>query len=80
MVNYAAPTTRERNHHFLWRFYQELPGLGEIDWGRFFSILGDSGYSGPVCIEVEDRAYEHSRERRMAALKQSGAYLRQFLR
>jgi len=58
----------------------KLPGLGEIDWGRFFSILGDSGYSGPVCIEVEDRAYEHSRERRMAALKQSGAYLRQFLR
>ncbi len=43
----------------------KLPGLGEIDWGRFFSVLGDTGYSGPVCIEVEDRAYEQSQERRL---------------
>lgn len=58
----------------------KLPGLGEIDWGRFFSVLGDAGYSGPVCIEVEDRAYEGSQERRLAALRQSGAYLRNFVR
>jgi sugar phosphate isomerase/epimerase len=38
----------------------KLPGLGEVNWGRFFSVLGDAGYSGPVCIEVEDRAYEES--------------------
>jgi sugar phosphate isomerase/epimerase len=57
----------------------KLPGLGEIDWGRFISVLGDTGYSGPVCIEVEDRAYEQSLERRKAALQQSGAYLRNFL-
>ncbi len=36
----------------------KLPGLGEIDWGRFCSVLGDIGYAGPVCVEVEDRAYE----------------------
>src|SRR5262249_14338664 len=35
----------------------KLPGLGEIDWGRFCSILGDTGYDGPVVVEVEDRAY-----------------------
>lgn len=58
----------------------KLPGLGEIDWGRFFSVLGDTGYAGPVCIEVEDRAYEHSQERRLAALRQSRAYLRNFAR
>lgn len=58
----------------------KLPGLGEIDWGRFFSVLGDSGYAGPVCIEVEDRAFESSQERRLAALRQSGAYLRKFVR
>ena len=58
----------------------KLPGLGEIDWGRFCSVLGDTGYTGPVCIEVEDRAYESSPERRMAALRQSGAYLRNFIR
>jgi sugar phosphate isomerase/epimerase len=36
----------------------KLPGLGDVDWGAFFSVLSDTGYRGPVCIEVEDRAYE----------------------
>lgn len=57
----------------------KLPGLGDVDWGRFLSVLGDVGYRGPVCIEVEDRAYEGSLESRKAALTQSGRYLRQFL-
>jgi sugar phosphate isomerase/epimerase len=58
----------------------KLPGLGDIDWGRFFSVLSDSGYNGPVCVEVEDRAYEQTPERRIAALRQSATYLRNFLR
>lgn len=57
----------------------KLPGLGDVDWGRFFSVLSDVGYDGPVCIEVEDRAYEGSLESRKAALSQSARYLRQFL-
>jgi sugar phosphate isomerase/epimerase len=57
----------------------KLPGLGDVDWGKFFSTLTDSGYSGPVCIEVEDRAYEGSVENRKASLIQSGRYLRQFI-
>jgi len=57
----------------------KLPGLGEVNWGRFISVLGDCGYDGPVCIEVEDRAYEKTRETRKAALRQSGAFLRQFI-
>ncbi len=57
----------------------KLPGLGEIDWGRFFSVLTDVGYDGPVCIEVEDRAYEGSLEARKGALIQSARYLRQFM-
>jgi len=57
----------------------KLPGLGDVDWGRFFSVLGDVGYDGPVCIEVEDRAYEKTLELRKKALRQSGAYLRQFI-
>ncbi len=57
----------------------KLPGLGEIDWGRFLSVLGEVGYQGPVCIEVEDRAYEGSLAMRKAALRQSGAFLRNFL-
>ncbi|MCX5683745.1 MAG: sugar phosphate isomerase/epimerase [Planctomycetota bacterium] len=57
----------------------KLPGLGEVDWGRFLSVLGDVGYRGPVCIEVEDRAYEATLETRKAALRQSATFLRQFM-
>jgi sugar phosphate isomerase/epimerase len=57
----------------------KLPGLGEVNWGRFISVLGDVGYRGPVCIEVEDRAYEESLQTRQAALRQSAAFLRRFI-
>jgi len=56
----------------------KLPGLGEVNWGRFFSVLTDTGYDGPVCVEVEDRAYEGSLEARQTALRQSLRYLRNF--
>jgi sugar phosphate isomerase/epimerase len=58
----------------------KLPGLGDIDWGRFFSALGDAGYRGPVCVEVEDRAYEDSLDSRKDALRQSARFLRNFMR
>ena len=58
----------------------KLPGLGDVNWGQFFGTLGDVGYRGPVCVEVEDRAYEESAESRKASLKQSATYLRNFIR
>jgi len=57
----------------------KLPGLGDVDWGAFFSVLSDTGYAGPVCIEVEDRAYEKSLDTRKQALRQAARYLRQFM-
>jgi sugar phosphate isomerase/epimerase len=57
----------------------KLPGLGEIDWGQFFSVLGDAGYTGPVCVEVEDRIYEGSVANRVESLAQSYRYLSQFV-
>jgi sugar phosphate isomerase/epimerase len=57
----------------------KLPGLGDVNWGQFFSVLSDAGYDGPVCIEVEDRAYEGSLEKRKASLVQSARYLKQFM-
>ncbi|MBM3495650.1 MAG: sugar phosphate isomerase/epimerase [Armatimonadetes bacterium] len=57
----------------------KLPGLGDVDWSAFFGALTDAGYDGPVCIEVEDRAYEGSLETRKEALRQSARYLRQFM-
>lgn len=57
----------------------KLPGLGDVNWGEFFSALTDTGYNGPVCIEAEDRAYEASLEARKRALRQSRKFLEQFL-
>ena len=57
----------------------KLPGLGDVNWGQFFSVLSDVGYEGPVCIEVEDRAYEATLELRKTSVIQSGRYLKQFM-
>ena len=59
--------------------FPKLPGLGDVDWGRFFSVLGDVGYRGPVCVEVEDRIYEGGLESRTRALQQSAYFLRNFI-
>lgn len=37
-----------------------LPGLGQVDWQRFFSGLYRVGYDGVVCVEHEDRRWEGS--------------------
>ena len=57
----------------------KLPGKGDVNWGKFFSVLTETGYAGPVCVEVEDRAYEGSLEKRKASLRVSYNYLRQFI-
>jgi sugar phosphate isomerase/epimerase len=57
----------------------KIPGLGDVNWSAFFSVLTETGYRGPVCVEVEDRAFEGSLELRRAALRASHAYLRQFI-
>ena len=56
-----------------------LPGLGDVPWSRFFAMLHRVGYRGPVCVEVEDRAFEDSLAGRQAALTQSHTFLRNFL-
>lgn len=57
----------------------KLPGLGDVKWPEFFAALTDAGYDGPVCIEVEDRAYERSLDDRKRALRQSKRFLEQFV-
>ncbi len=57
----------------------KLPGNGDIDWARFFAVLAESGYNGPVCVEVEDRDYEESAAMRIVSLQESYNYLRNFL-
>lgn len=57
----------------------KLPGLGDVDWGKFVSALTDIGYRGQACIEVEDKAFEDSLEARKKAILLSRNYLRQFV-
>ncbi|MCA9230353.1 MAG: sugar phosphate isomerase/epimerase [Planctomycetales bacterium] len=54
----------------------KIPGLGEIDWGHWVGALTDVGYDGPVCVEVEDEAFEGSVERRRKSLEISYRVLR----
>jgi len=39
-----------------------LPGLGDMDWGRFFAALTAARYDYVVSIEHEDRVYEGDEE------------------
>lgn len=57
----------------------KIPGLGDVNWGRFFSALTDIRYRGPVCIEVEDKAFEGSDADIETAILTSKQYLSQFL-
>jgi sugar phosphate isomerase/epimerase len=39
-----------------------LPGLGDVDWGKFISALYRVGYDFVISIEHEDRAFEATEE------------------
>lgn len=57
----------------------KIPGLGDIDWASFISALTDIRYKRCAAIEVEDKAFEETLEDRLLALRQSKAYINQFL-
>jgi sugar phosphate isomerase/epimerase len=57
----------------------KIPGLGDVNWRSFFSALTSVKYRGPVCIEVEDKAFEGSPEDIQAAILTSRNFLKQFL-
>lgn len=41
----------------------KIPGLGDVNWGKFVSALTDIGYDGYACIEIEDKSFEGSFEK-----------------
>ena len=57
----------------------KLPGLGDVDWGKYVSALTDIGYDGYACVEVEDRAFEGSRKKILDSLRISQKYMSQFV-
>jgi sugar phosphate isomerase/epimerase len=57
----------------------KLPGMGDVHWGKFLGALAENGYDGHVAIEVEDRAFEGSIEKRKESLVISRRHLIQFM-
>ncbi|MDS0524190.1 sugar phosphate isomerase/epimerase [Clostridium sp. SHJSY1] len=57
----------------------KLPGLGDVDWGKYVSALTDIGYKGYTCIEVEDKAFEGSIEEAKKSVILTAKYLRNFV-
>ena len=57
----------------------KLPGLGDVDWGKYISALTDIGYNGCTCIEVEDKAFEGSLDKVKKSLILSKRYIQQFV-
>ncbi|MBU5581938.1 sugar phosphate isomerase/epimerase [Enterococcus sp. S181_ASV_20] len=57
----------------------KLPGLGDVDWGKYVSALTDIGFDGYTCIEVEDKAFEKNYEDVKKSVTLSTRYLRNFV-
>lgn len=57
----------------------KLPGYGDVNWGRYVSALTDIGFDGFACIEVEDKAFESSREKILDSIRISKRYMDQFV-
>jgi sugar phosphate isomerase/epimerase len=53
--------------------------LGDVNWNNFFTAVTDIRYRGPLCIEVEDKAFEGSGADVQKAILTARNYLMQFL-
>jgi AMP-polyphosphate phosphotransferase len=78
---YAAPSSEEARHHFLWRFFPNLPGAGEL------SIFDRSWYGrvlverveGSVDAEACARAYREIRFFEEALVEEGGVVVKFWL-
>ena len=57
----------------------KLPGYGDVNWGKYISALTDIGYDSFTCIEVEDKAFEGTKEKILDSLRLSYRYMSQFV-
>jgi len=57
----------------------KLPGLGDVNWGKYVSALTDIRYFGYAVIEVEDKAFEDSLKSKKDSIIISKNYLGKYL-
>jgi sugar phosphate isomerase/epimerase len=70
------PLTFAKNFRFggaHWRY--TIPGHGVMSWGEGFRILQEHGYTGCVCVELEDQNFNGSEETEKLGLALSNRYL-----
>ncbi len=60
-----------------WRY--RMPGLGEIDWGKFIATLKDGGFEGTLSIEHEDPVWEGTEEKIYTGLAKGREHLAQYI-
>lgn len=60
-----------------WRY--RMPGLGQVDWGKFIKTLRENGYEGVLSTEHEDPVYEGSKEKVKKGLVLGRKHLEQFI-
>ena len=53
--------------------------LGDVNWGAFISALNDIRFNGCAVIEVEDKAFESSKEDILNSIRLSKRYLDNYL-
>jgi sugar phosphate isomerase/epimerase len=59
--------------------FTKTAGAWDVNWNHFFTALTDIRYKGPVCIEVEDKAFEGSPATIEKAILTARNYLTQFI-
>ena len=57
----------------------KLLGHVHLRWGAFLAALTEGRYRGPVCIGVEDKAYENSPGEVKMAILTARSYLRHYV-
>lgn len=57
----------------------KLPGLGDVDWGNYISALMDIGYEGYICLEIEDKSFEKTKEDILKSILLSKHYIENFM-
>jgi sugar phosphate isomerase/epimerase len=60
-----------------WRY--RMPGLGQVDWGKFVAALKEIGYVGVLSTEHEDPLYEETREKVKEGLVLGRNHLEQYI-
>lgn len=57
----------------------KLPGLGDVNWGKYISALTDIGYDGYICLEIEDKAFEKTKKDVYNSLLLSKHYIENYI-